>query len=208
MARRMKQAMFREETFRRRYEGDVESVNRFVDELRVTHGEGNVPYVDPDCGGVNAQVLFLYQDPGPKASGPSNASGFLSLENDDPSADNLYHLLQEADLPWKVCVPWNAVPWYINRAGRAHELIEALPSLHRVRGLLPRLSEVALMGNSAQSAWRQYARHYPSDVADIEASPSCHTSVRGLTAGSRRTMAEGKAEVLGVLREIRSRVEL
>src|SRR5207248_3106182 len=155
-----------EDAFRRRYEGGVEPLNRFVDDLRAARGAESVPYVDPNCGGVNAQVLLLYQDPGPKASGPNNSSGFLSLENDDPSAENLCLLLQHADLPWKVCVPWNAVPWYINRAGRTHELREALPNLHRVRLLLPRLRAVGLMGNSAQNAWRQYGQRYPSDVAE------------------------------------------
>ena len=109
MTRQMRSESFRLKTWERRYAENVEPLNRFVDELRDEHGQDSVPYLDPDCGGIHAQVLFLYQDPGPKASGPNGASGFLSCENDDPSAETLNRLLHQADLPWSVCVPWGTV---------------------------------------------------------------------------------------------------
>jgi hypothetical protein len=206
MARRMRSKTFRDSASQRRYAPNVEALNWLVDELRAEHGNGNVPYVDPDCGGVHADVLLLYQDPGPKASGPDGASGFLSYENDDPSAENLNRLLHKAELPWSRCVPWNTVPWYINRAGASHEIAKALPVLHRVRSLLPNLRVVALMGSSAQGAWAKYAGHYGTDGRDLEVVPCCHTSTRGLTSGSRRPKAEGEAQVLGAFQTIRQKV--
>jgi len=40
------------------------------------------------CGGVDALALSISRDPGPKAGG-TKGSGFLSIENDDPSAERM-----------------------------------------------------------------------------------------------------------------------
>ena len=56
-------------------------------------GRGDVPMPDPFCGGINAQVLFLYEKAGPKA----DASGFLSLNNDDPTAEATTGFLKQIE---------------------------------------------------------------------------------------------------------------
>lgn len=205
MSRRMRLQSFRDDAWDRRYTGTVEPLNRFVDELRSTH-DNSIPYVDPDCGGVNARVMLLLQDPGPKAAGPKGASRFLSYENDDPTAANVYELLHQVDLPWTCCVPWNAVPWYINRSGTVAELKKALPSLRAFRRLLPQLRGVVAMGVSAQDAWRRFAAAYPEDIAGLTVVETRHPSNRGLTRGGRRTKADGMTELRQQLNFVRSLV--
>jgi hypothetical protein len=48
-----------------------------------------VPDFDPLDGGVNAQVLFLLEKPGPMAAedGKRAGSGFISRDNDDGTAE-------------------------------------------------------------------------------------------------------------------------
>ena len=46
------------------WEPHVEQLNQYVDKLRA-HTRMEVPYVDPLLGGVEASLLFVFQDPGP-----------------------------------------------------------------------------------------------------------------------------------------------
>lgn len=206
MSRRMRLQSFRDDAWDRRYTGAVEPLNRFVDELRSTHDD-SIPYVDPDCGGVNARVMLLLQDPGPMAAGPAGASRFLSYENDDPTAANVYQLLHRVELPWSSCVPWNAVPWYINRRGKVAEVRKALPSLRSFRRLLPQLRVVVPMDASAQDAWRRFATAYPLDIAGLTVVDTCHPSSRGITLGGRRTKAKGFVELVEALTRVRELTE-
>jgi hypothetical protein len=66
----------------------LERINRFIDELGAKGDAGQPPYVPPMCGGVDALALSVSRDPGPKA-GRTQGSGFLSIENDDPSAERM-----------------------------------------------------------------------------------------------------------------------
>jgi hypothetical protein len=50
-----------------------------------------VPEFDPLDGGVEAQVLFLFEKPGPMTAelggSKRSGSGFISRNNDDPTAE-------------------------------------------------------------------------------------------------------------------------
>src|SRR5882672_5086390 len=72
-----------------------------------------VPDFDPLDGGVNARVLFLFEKPGPMTaeSGPRTGSGFISRDNDDPTAEATFKFMQQAGIPRKLTVIWNIVPW-------------------------------------------------------------------------------------------------
>ena len=48
-------------------------------------GRGWMPYVAPCHGGVDARVLSVLRDPGPKTA-EQGGSGFLCIDNDDPTA--------------------------------------------------------------------------------------------------------------------------
>lgn len=50
------------------------AINELVREIS-EYNEGNAPFVDPDYGGVNSEVLLLLSDPGPKTQVSEAGSG-------------------------------------------------------------------------------------------------------------------------------------
>lgn len=99
MARGMKDKAYRDGQWECRYTGRVAAVNRFIDELGTQNEAGHPPYIPPICGGVDALALSISRDPGPKAGG-IKGSGFLSIENDDPSAERMGQFLREAGIDY------------------------------------------------------------------------------------------------------------
>jgi hypothetical protein len=61
----------------------IAPVNALVDELTDPGGRGWVPFVALVYGGIDARVLCVQRDPGPKTHNELGGSGFLCLENDD-----------------------------------------------------------------------------------------------------------------------------
>jgi uracil-DNA glycosylase len=150
---------WRQDQWERRYDTHIAPVNHYVDEIR-DHGRGWAPYVAPLHGGVNARVLSILRDPGP-ATQDADGSGFLCVENKDPSAELQCQLLDQAGLTAADIVPWNAYPWYINREPSTAELEAGLPTILRMLELLPRVDVVLLQGATAQKAWRRVERRHP-----------------------------------------------
>ncbi|RLA41704.1 MAG: uracil-DNA glycosylase [Gammaproteobacteria bacterium] len=122
--------------------------------LRKEKGEGyHIPNFDPWDGGVDAEVLFLLEAPGAKA----RDSGFISRNNPDETAKNMFELNQEAGISRKQSILWNAVPWYIGsekkiRPARADDVAEGLDALSSLVKLLPKLKVIALVGKKSQLA--------------------------------------------------------
>jgi hypothetical protein len=123
--------------------------------IRRRHRCGDcVPHFDPLDGGVQARVLFLLEAPGPNAV----VSGFLSRDNDDETAKNMFDLLAEAGLERRDTVLWNVVPWYIGDGNRIRgagtsDFALARRDLSRLLKLLRRLRVIVLVGLKAQAAW-------------------------------------------------------
>src|ERR1041384_539481 len=78
----------------------------------------DVPFFDPCDGGTRARVLFLLEAPGPRAKG----SGFVSKNNPDETAKNLFELQREAGIPRDLAVLWNVVPWYVGDGRRIRQV--------------------------------------------------------------------------------------
>lgn len=115
--------------------------------------EHQTPYFDPCDGGINARVLFLLEAPGPQAVG----SGFVSRNNPDPTARNMWHLMQDAGIPRSDTLIWNIVPWYVGERGHIRpvtreDIRQALPYLAELLQLLPYLQLIVLVGRKAQLA--------------------------------------------------------
>jgi hypothetical protein len=123
---------FRDEQWGRRFDEHVAPINRVVDELG-SGARGWLPYVAPMYGGVNARLLSVFRDPGPG----TRDSGFLSIENDDPTAERVCRHFEAVGIPAIDMVPWNVYPWYINRAPRAAGLGEGVEPMRRLVLLLP-----------------------------------------------------------------------
>lgn len=128
------------------------TLTRFVHRLRERIGpQAAIPYFDPWDGGTEARVLFLLEAPGPKARN----SGFVSMNNPDETARNLFEISREAGLNRKRLVLWNTVPWYIGsdrkiRPASSTDIAQGFESLKELLSLLPRLTAIVLVGRKAQ----------------------------------------------------------
>lgn len=151
---------FRAQQWEERFTPHVAPVNEYVNELREV-GRGWAPYVAPLHGGVEARVLSILRDPGP-ATQDGSGSGFICVENNDSSAELQAELLEEAGLSPYELLPWNAYPWYINRAPKADELDAGVQTILHLLELAPKLNVVLLQGKDAERAWIRLVKVAPS----------------------------------------------
>jgi hypothetical protein len=196
----MRDPHYRQQQWDGRRVPHIAPVNALVDDLMASPGRAGVPYVAPIYGGVDARVLFIARDPGPMTQRETGGSGFLSLENDDASAERFATLLEQSGIPVAETLPWNAYPWYINRQPRAAELEDGVEPLRRLLGLLPKLQMVVLLGRSAQDGWKRLARRYPDLARRLEVVSTYHTSNQAFIGPP-----EVRAERLAALREALAR---
>lgn len=155
---------FRKQQWEDRYAPHIAPVNRYVDELRES-GRGWAPYVAPLHGGIEARALSILRDPGP-ATRDETGSGFICVENNDGSAELQARLLERSGVSAFDLLPWNAYPWYINRAPTADELSAGVHTIAHLLVLAPRLRVVLLQGADAERAWRRLLAIAPSIERD------------------------------------------
>src|SRR4051794_4133338 len=116
-------------------------------ELRLNWGD--VPFFDPFDGGTNARVLFLLEKPGPMAS----SSGFISRDNNDPTAEAVFRFMQEAGIPRPLSCIWNVVPgWNGTLRISGPELCAGVGCVEALVDLLPHLRVIVLVGKKAHRA--------------------------------------------------------
>ncbi|MGW4113192.1 uracil-DNA glycosylase [Actinosynnema sp. NPDC004786] len=126
-----------------------------------TERKVDVPLFDPASGGVDSKVLLLLESPGPASAG----SGLNSLDNDDPTAANLFTAMAEAGLSRKVCLNWNVVPWHLaNREPSPAELRAAVPYLVELLRMLTALKVVVVLGRPAGTGWNLSGRGHKLKV--------------------------------------------
>ncbi|MEV4683145.1 uracil-DNA glycosylase [Streptomyces kurssanovii] len=182
----------------------VRPLNDWVADLRERLGQGeSVPWFDPASGGVEARSLFLLEAPGTavgsEAGRRRTGSGIISVDNNDPTAQNCWLLRREAGLPYEHSLHWNIVPWYLGTADRIAapgrtEVQRAAPFLHEVISLLPKLEVVVPMGRSAQAGWAAYVARYAPAVRTLA---TWHPSPRGLAS-----RPAARPEILRTMREV------
>ncbi|NNG37762.1 uracil-DNA glycosylase [Flexivirga sp. ID2601S] len=134
-------------------------------------------------------MLFLLESPGPMARPDdtvghgSNPSGLISVDNDDPTAEALWHFRSQARLLTD-CVHWNAIPWYIpgGKITSADER-QALPLLGELLAMLPRLEAVVPMGRVAQRVWTRYSLATATRYVTL---PTWHPAARSLNQPGAR----------------------
>jgi hypothetical protein len=127
----------------------MEKLVTFVKSLRDREKKVCIPDFDPWDGGTRANALFLFEKPSKVAA----ASGFVSRNNDDRTAENIFKFMIEADLPReKVCI-WNVIPgWNRTRKVENAELDAGVRSLAELFPLLPNLKVVVFVGQKAARA--------------------------------------------------------
>ena len=137
-------------------EPHIVPVTAFIERLRERMGpQAAIPFIDPWDGGVEAEVLFLLEAPGPKARN----SGFVSMNNPDETAKNFFEICHEAGFDRKQTITWNTVPWYIGsgtkiRPANSADIAAGIDSLGELLHLLPKLKAIVLVGLKAQKAER------------------------------------------------------
>jgi hypothetical protein len=82
----MRDAAFRQFQRDRRTDPHIAPINQLVARLQGYDGRGWLPEVAPMHGGVDARILSVLRDPGPMTR-EGSGSGFLCVENDDPTAE-------------------------------------------------------------------------------------------------------------------------
>ncbi|MEP6755237.1 MAG: uracil-DNA glycosylase [Chthonomonadales bacterium] len=172
----MKSPEYKHDQWLARYSPGIEPINRFVDEIYGANGL-NIPYVAPIYGGVNARMLNILRDPGPQAGG-DKGSGFISMENNDPTAARLYELCENSGLKSSDLMLWNIFPWYINEKPTKVQLTEGLEPLKHILEMLPNLRVIMLHGVDAQRGWKMFEEAFPSYALEREivVIPTFHTS--------------------------------
>ncbi|MFZ7089027.1 uracil-DNA glycosylase [Curtobacterium sp. RRHDQ10] len=114
-----------------------------------------LPHFDPAEAGVRARALLLLEAPGPKTVPGWGGSGFISADNDDTTAQNVWNTRNEVGLHEHV-LAWNIVPWVLGRASvkpTPAELAQGSVELRGLLELLPHLRVIVLAGQKAQDGW-------------------------------------------------------
>ncbi|MDN4506627.1 hypothetical protein [Dietzia maris] len=138
----------------------VAPINALADRVADSEGiaRGLVPYVDPQMGGVDAEVLALLDNPSTKAEA-GTGSGLLSLENNDGSARFCAERYNDFGLAPGRVVHWNVAPAPIagvkNGQSSPAERVRGARWLHELLELLPNLRVVLLMGDNARDGWKR-----------------------------------------------------
>jgi hypothetical protein len=177
------------------HESHIAPLTAFVEALRHEVGPGAaIPDLDPWDGGVDAEILYLLEAPGPQAV----ASGFISRNNPDETAKNFFQLNAEAKIPRKRTVTWNVVPWYIGdskaiRAARRPDLQQGIHLLPKLLSLLPKLRAVVFVGRKAEYARETVVEQLPN----VKVYYCPHPSPRCLN-----TNPANRRRIIEVLREV------
>lgn len=179
---------------RQLHEPHVAPLTAYVEELRLEAGPGaEIPDFDPWDAGIDAEVLFLLEAAGARAV----ASTFVSRNNPDETAKNMFLLHKDACIPRTRSLLWNVVPWYIGdgariRAATPYDLEQGLKPLPRLIQMLPKLRAIVFMGKNAQQAQPQVAVLRP----DIRLFACAHPSPKVIN-----TRPGNREAILAVLRE-------
>jgi hypothetical protein len=127
----------------------------FAEKLRRPGVE--VPDFDPLDGGVHAQVLFLFEKPGPMTADRGRrrclGSGFISRDNDDPTAEATFNFMHQAAIPRERTILWYVIPWWNGtHAVTGSELQDGVSRMNELINLLARLRVIVLVGEKAAVA--------------------------------------------------------
>lgn len=117
-----------------------------------------IPHFDPAEAGAASRALLLFEAPGPKTVPEWGGSGFISADNDDLSAQNVWNTRNAVGLHDNV-LAWNITPWVLGRASvkpNATELAQGAVELRGLLGLLPEPRVIVLAGLKAQQGWDTY----------------------------------------------------
>jgi uracil-DNA glycosylase len=144
------------------FENHIAPLTKFVYLIRTEKGDQySIPFFDPLDGGINAKILFLLEAPGPNAV----KSGFISRNNPDETAKNMFQILEDVGIPRNETILWNIVPWYIGniekiRPANTKDITQGWYYLKRLIQLLPYVDTIVLVGRKSQKIKKQIVKEY------------------------------------------------
>lgn len=156
-------------------ESHIAPLASYVAGLRRQEPQTEFQDFDPLDGGVGADMLFLLEKPGPMTSptGKKVGSGFISRNNDDPTAENVFHFMRSAGIERKRVVLWNVIPgWNSTIKYNVAEIRRGVDEVRHLLPLLSRLRTVVLVGGPARRAHRLLQTARPDLVIHTSAHPS------------------------------------
>ncbi|MDH6149337.1 MULTISPECIES: uracil-DNA glycosylase [Paraburkholderia] len=136
-------------------EPHISPLTSYVESLRAKYPTGEFQDFDPADGGIAAEILFLFEKPGPmtSSSGKRKGSGFISRNNDDPTAEATFSFMVQANIDRKRTALWNVVPgWNGTIKVSSAECRDGRQELKNLVALLPRVKTVVLVGRKAGNA--------------------------------------------------------
>jgi len=147
--------------------------------------QGMVPDFDPLDGGVDAKVLFLMEKPGPMTDDTKRegrtGSGFVSRDNDDPTAEAVWRFMAEAGIDRNLSVLWNVIPWWNGTREITRDECDAgKMQLSQLLDLLPRLQVVVGVGQRAGKAKKLIVARNLQFIASAHPSPINRASRRSV----------------------------
>jgi len=146
---------------------------KYVEALRKKNPELEFQDFDPLDGGTGADMLFLLEKPGPMTSptGKRQGSGFISRNNDDPTAEAVFNFMQQANIDRSRVVLWNVIPGWNKKIKTTNdEIRRGIEELGNLMPLLPHVRIVVLVGKKAQRA-APFMSEFAVDIA-MSAHPS------------------------------------
>ncbi|MDQ0614418.1 uracil-DNA glycosylase [Microbacterium sp. W4I4] len=167
-------------------------LTRWVKQLivrRLSQGlPAEIPMVDPADAGTEAQVLLLLEAPGPmtNAQNARAGSGFISSDNNDATAENLWRARQDTGLVGRTLL-WNIVPWYLGPASnkpKVADLCEGAGDLRELIAMLPELHTVVTLGHFPRRGWSRFGR--PGLGIGIRTIESWHPSPLAMNQPGKR----------------------
>ncbi|WP_253905900.1 uracil-DNA glycosylase [Arthrobacter sp. H5] len=154
MARRMADPAYQAQQWERRYDPNIEEINRMCDALAVQKPGRSLPYIDPIHDLDECRIVSLFSSPGHDL-----ISGFVSSENDDQSAIRTAEIYEHVGLSPKHVMPWNVYPWYVEeqkeRALTTAQIDEGVKPLLNFLQRVSRASALVAHGTDAHKIARR-----------------------------------------------------
>ncbi|MBF0284953.1 MAG: uracil-DNA glycosylase [Magnetococcales bacterium] len=163
----------------------VSLLTKFVETLRREQPDVKFPYFDPMDGGVDADMLFLFEKPGPMAASAKNGrkagSGFISRDNDDATAEATFRFMEQAGIDRKRTILWNVIPgWNGTIKTKKTERDEGVEKAKELILKLDKLKVIILVGRTAQAAEHSLMewldKNHPDRLKRLNVCPSWHPS--------------------------------
>lgn len=138
------------------------------------------------------------------SSGKRKGSGFISRNNDDPTAEALFQFMVEANIDRKRTVLWNVVPgWNGTTKVSPMECRDGVQELSNLVALLPRLKTAVLVGRKAGKAEKLMQSLDLKIFTSAHPSPKVRSISRAMWDRISKQWAEaanGKSETISPVR--------